>query len=76
MSSWRTDTFCMVLFAPPVSVQVFTVLVCMAIIISKTQINWGDAFDGFVPSKTVFQSGGLYTCQFAIFFHFSLSQAP
>ncbi|KAI0800582.1 smf Mn2+ and Fe2+ transporter-like protein [Fomes fomentarius] len=44
-----------------IAALVFTVLVCMAIIISKTQINWGDAFYGFVPSKTVFQSGGLYT---------------
>ena len=35
----------------------------MAVIISKTEINWGDAFFGFVPSKTVFQSGGLYTCE-------------
>lgn len=43
-------------------VQVFVVLVCMAVIISKTEINWGQAFDGFVPSKTLLQSGGLYTC--------------
>ena len=35
----------------------------MAVIISKTEINWGQAFFGFVPSKTVFQSGGLYTCE-------------
>lgn len=41
----------------------------MAIIISKTQINWGDAFDGFLPSKTVFRSDGLYTCA-------SLSRTP
>ena len=42
--------------------QVFVTLVCMAVVISKTEINWGDAFDGFVPSKTLFQSGSLYTC--------------
>ncbi|KAM5535880.1 hypothetical protein V8D89_010498 [Ganoderma adspersum] len=44
-----------------IAALVFIVLICMAVIISKTEINWGDAFFGFVPSKTVFQSGGLYT---------------
>ncbi len=44
--------------------QVLIVLICMAIIISKTTPDWGDAFDGFLPSKTLFQSGALYTCKF------------
>ncbi|TBU46166.1 natural resistance-associated macrophage protein [Dichomitus squalens] len=44
-----------------IAALVFIVLICMAVIISKTQINWGDAFDGFLPSKTVFRSDGLYT---------------
>ncbi|KAI0714833.1 natural resistance-associated macrophage protein-domain-containing protein [Earliella scabrosa] len=48
-------------FEVGIAALVFTVLVCMAVIISKTEINWGAAFDGFVPSKTLFQSGGLYT---------------
>ena len=43
-------------------VQVFIVLICMAIIISKARVHWGDAFDGFLPSKTVFRSDALYTC--------------
>ena len=34
----------------------------MAVIISQVGVRWGDAFLGFVPSRTVFQSGGLYTC--------------
>ena len=34
----------------------------MAVIISQVDVHWGTAFDGFVPSKTIFQSGGLYTC--------------
>jgi metal iron transporter len=33
----------------------------MCIIISKVNVDWGDAFFGFVPSKTIFQQGGLYT---------------
>ena len=45
------------------ALQVFIVLICMAIIISKARVHWGDAFDGFVPSKTLFQSGALYTCE-------------
>ena len=43
--------------------QVFIVLICMAIIISKASVHWGDAFEGFLPSKTLFQSGALYTCK-------------
>ena len=43
--------------------QVLAVLVCMAIIISKIQVDWGMAFDGFVPSKYVFAPGALYTCK-------------
>ena len=35
----------------------------MAIIISQVDVHWGYAFDGFVPSKTIFQSGALYTCK-------------
>ncbi|KAF8890082.1 natural resistance-associated macrophage protein-domain-containing protein [Infundibulicybe gibba] len=40
---------------------VLAVLVCMIIIISKVDINWADAFEGYVPSKYIFASGGLYT---------------
>ena len=43
--------------------QVFIVLICMAIIISKASVNWGDAFEGYIPSNTIFKSGALYICK-------------
>ncbi|RPD64659.1 Nramp-domain-containing protein [Lentinus tigrinus ALCF2SS1-7] len=49
------------LFELLIAVLVFIVLICMAIIISKARVHWGDAFDGFLPSKTVFRSDALYT---------------
>ncbi|KAH9849187.1 natural resistance-associated macrophage protein [Lenzites betulinus] len=44
-----------------IAVLVFIVLICMAVIISKASVHWGDAFLGYVPSKTVIQSNALYT---------------
>ncbi|KAI0673819.1 natural resistance-associated macrophage protein [Trametes maxima] len=44
-----------------IAILVFIVLICMAIIISKARVHWGDAFLGYVPSKTVIQSNALYT---------------
>ncbi|KAH6911092.1 natural resistance-associated macrophage protein-domain-containing protein [Coprinopsis sp. MPI-PUGE-AT-0042] len=41
--------------------MVIAVLICMAIVISKVDVDWGDAFQGYIPSKYIFQSGGLYT---------------
>ncbi|KAJ2925000.1 hypothetical protein H1R20_g12100, partial [Candolleomyces eurysporus] len=41
--------------------MVLAVLICMVIIISKVDVNWGHAFQGYIPSKYIFQSGGLYT---------------
>lgn len=52
--------------------QVFTVLVCMAIIISKVNVHWGTAFDGFVPSDSLFKSGALYTCKQHKYLRFSV----
>ncbi|KAM5539976.1 hypothetical protein V8D89_006479 [Ganoderma adspersum] len=49
------------LFEVFIAILVLIVLICMAIIISKTQPDWASAFDGFLPSKTLFQSGALYT---------------
>ncbi|KAI0354647.1 natural resistance-associated macrophage protein [Trametes cingulata] len=49
------------LFELFIGVLVFIVLICMAIIISKASVHWGDAFLGFVPSKTVIRSDALYT---------------
>lgn len=35
----------------------------MAIIIGKVDVNWVTAFEGYIPSKHIFKSGGLYTCK-------------
>lgn len=49
---------------PPTShsTQVLVVLVCMCILVSRVDVEWGDAFKGFLPSKGVVQHGSLYTC--------------
>ncbi|KAG5645255.1 hypothetical protein DXG03_006557, partial [Asterophora parasitica] len=39
---------------------VLAVLVCMAIVIAKVNVDWGDAFQGYVPSKYIFGSNALY----------------
>ncbi|OJA21566.1 hypothetical protein AZE42_10612 [Rhizopogon vesiculosus] len=44
-----------------IAALVFAVLICMAIIIAKINVDWGQAFDGFVPSQELFASGALYT---------------
>lgn len=44
-----------------IAALVFAVLICMAVIIGKINVAWGQAFDGFVPSQTIFASGALYT---------------
>jgi len=44
-----------------ITVLVLAVFVSMATIIARVHVDWGNAFDGFLPSKTIFQSGGLYT---------------
>ena len=42
--------------------KTLAVIVCMVVIITKLNVNWDDAFRGFIPSKYIFQAGGLYTC--------------
>ncbi|KAH7930469.1 smf Mn2+ and Fe2+ transporter [Leucogyrophana mollusca] len=49
------------LFELIIAALVLAVLICMAIIIAKIDVNWGSAFDGFVPSKAIFANGALYT---------------
>lgn len=44
-----------------IAAMVLAVLICMAVIIAKIDVNWADAFQGYVPSKYIFKSGGLYT---------------
>ncbi|KAH9973228.1 natural resistance-associated macrophage protein-domain-containing protein [Lactifluus volemus] len=43
-----------------IGVLVLIVLVCMCILVSRVQVQWDEAFQGFLPSKTLFQHGGLY----------------
>ncbi|CDO73418.1 hypothetical protein BN946_scf185013.g52 [Trametes cinnabarina] len=49
------------LFELFIAILVFIVLICMAIIISRARVHWGDAFFGFIPSHTVIRSDALYT---------------
>lgn len=44
-----------------IAALVFAVLICMALIIARINVTWGQAFNGFVPSGTLFASGALYT---------------
>ncbi|KXN84964.1 Manganese transporter pdt1 [Leucoagaricus sp. SymC.cos] len=44
-----------------IAAMVLAVLICMAIIISEVDVNWGDAFQGYLPSRYIFASGSLYT---------------
>ena len=45
------------------STKVFSVLICMLVIIMKVEVDWGQTFLGYVPSKYIFQPGSLYTCE-------------
>ncbi|KAF8971905.1 natural resistance-associated macrophage protein-domain-containing protein [Flammula alnicola] len=44
-----------------ISAMVIAILICMVVIISKVHVNWALAFAGYIPSKHVFASGGVYT---------------
>jgi len=43
--------------------KVLAVLICMAIVISKVDVDWADVFRGYLPSKYIFSPGSLYTCE-------------
>ncbi|KAF8817621.1 natural resistance-associated macrophage protein [Phlegmacium glaucopus] len=49
------------LFEVLIASMVLAVLICMIIIIAKVHVDWGDAFQGYIPSKYIFSSGGIYT---------------
>lgn len=49
------------------NLKVLAVLICMVVIITKVHVNWGDAFQGYIPSKYIFSSGGIYTCTMMTF---------
>jgi len=36
-------------------------LICMCILASRVQVEWDEAFKGFIPSGALFKRGGLYT---------------
>jgi len=44
-----------------IGILVLIVLICMCILVSRVQVKWDEAFKGFLPSKTLFHHGGLYT---------------
>ncbi|KAI9511855.1 natural resistance-associated macrophage protein [Russula earlei] len=44
-----------------IGILVLAVLVCMCILVSRVRVDWDDAFHGFLPSKSLFHHGGLYT---------------
>ncbi|KAG6333013.1 hypothetical protein ID866_6074 [Astraeus odoratus] len=46
-----------------IAALVLTVLVCIAIIIARISVDWGNAFHGFIPSKALFKNGALYTSE-------------
>lgn len=35
----------------------------MLVIITKIEVDWGQVFHGYVPSRKIFQAGSLYTCE-------------
>jgi metal iron transporter len=51
-----------------ISQQVLIVLVCLCILVSRIHVQWEEAFQGFLPSKTLIHHGGLYTCAKISFF--------
>ncbi|KAL4067309.1 natural resistance-associated macrophage protein-domain-containing protein [Scleroderma yunnanense] len=49
------------LFEYLISALVLAVLICMALIIARINVDWGNAFKGLLPSKALFGNGALYT---------------
>ena len=47
--------------------KVSAVLICMVVIMSKVDVNWSDAFKGYLPSKNTFSNGSLYTCSYQFY---------
>ena len=42
--------------------QVVAVLICLCVLVSKVDVEWGEAFKGYLPSKALVQHRSLYTC--------------
>ncbi|KAJ3571740.1 hypothetical protein NP233_g3550 [Leucocoprinus birnbaumii] len=48
------------LFEVFIGFMVIAILVCMGIVVGRVDIVWAKTFEGYLPSKQVFTSGGLY----------------
>lgn len=46
-----------------IAALVLAVFVSLAIVIAQVSPDWNDAFEGFLPSKTLFKPGAIYTCE-------------
>ncbi|KAJ7610968.1 natural resistance-associated macrophage protein-domain-containing protein [Roridomyces roridus] len=44
-----------------IGTMVLAVLICMVIVITKVDVDWAKAFEGFLPSSDVFRADALYT---------------
>ncbi|KII93016.1 hypothetical protein PLICRDRAFT_49119 [Plicaturopsis crispa FD-325 SS-3] len=44
-----------------IALLVLAVLICIAIVVAKVDVDWGNAFHGYIPSREIFAHGGLYT---------------
>ncbi|KAK7451234.1 Manganese transporter smf1 [Stygiomarasmius scandens] len=44
-----------------IGAMVIAVLICMCIVISKVNVQWGDTFMGYLPSRYIIPNGALYT---------------
>ena len=42
---------------------VMGVMVCMCVILGRVEVEWGEAFVGFLPSRWIVPDGALYTCE-------------
>ncbi|EEB99893.1 hypothetical protein MPER_00307, partial [Moniliophthora perniciosa FA553] len=45
-----------------IGAMVLGVFICMCIIISRVDIQWGTAFEGYLPSKYIVPNGALFIC--------------
>jgi hypothetical protein len=43
--------------------QVLAVLICMALIIAKLNVDWASALSGYIPSKNMVADGSVYICK-------------
>lgn len=73
-----SDVFVILMFSDPsrgrparffeilITILVIAVLVSLIFVIVQVTPKWGDAFEGYLPSHSLFKPGGLYTCTFVL----------